>query len=156
MNKWVNQSGSIALTAAMMMASLSQPVQAQTNPYGKWGAKSSRPRTSKISTHSPKRGSAERKQIADAMRRDVGQFSGRYVVFNFDHLKISGNWCYAVTRPESPDGKTKYEPISALLRRTNGRWSVAGRLVAEEVGEAAGLRNLRRKFPQAPNAIFVR
>ena len=155
MNKWIKQSGCILLTGATMIASLSQPIAAQKNPYGKWGAKSSRSAVRAASAYSPKRGSAERKQIADAMRRDVGQFSGRYVVFNFDHIKISGNWCYAVTRPESPDGKTKYEPISALLRRTNGRWSVAGRLVAEEVGEAAGLRNLRRKFSQAPSAIFV-
>ncbi len=106
--------------------------------------------------HTPARGSSERKAIAEAMRRDVGKFSGRYVVFNFEHLKVNRSWAYAVTRPESPGGKTKLEPVSALLRKSKGQWSVVGRLLGSEAMEKASLRRLRAKFPQAPSNIFPR
>lgn len=106
--------------------------------------------------HTPARGSSERKAIAEAMRRDVGKFSGRYVVFNFQHLKVNRAWAYAVTRPESPDGKTKLEPVSALLRKSKGQWSVAGRLLGAEAVEKVAERRLRAKFPQAPSNIFPR
>lgn len=102
----------------------------------------------------PKAGSAVRKAIADALRRDVEKMSGLKVIFVFTHLKVNGNWAYAVANPQSPDGKNKYEPVAALLRRNGSKWSVAGHLLAEEVPEKVALKNLRRKFPKAPADIF--
>jgi hypothetical protein len=120
------------------------------NPYSGWGKR----RVTRAKAVTPPRGGAVRKQIADAMRRDVGQFAGVYVVFNFDWIKTSGNWAYAQTRPESPDGANKYEPIEALLRRSNGVWSVVGRISDGATSPASQRRRLRARFPSAPRSIF--
>ncbi len=105
--------------------------------------------------YTPPKGGALRKQIADALRRNVGQHAGVYVVFNFDWLKVNGNWAYVETHPESPDGANKYEPVSALLRRSNGLWSVAARADADdETSPTQALHRLKNKFPSAPRDIF--
>ncbi len=105
--------------------------------------------------YTPAKGGALRKQIADALRRNVGQHAGVYVVFNFDWLKVSGNWAYAETHPESPDGANKYEPVAALLRRSNGLWSVAARADADDqTSPTQALHRLKNRFPAAPRDIF--
>lgn len=107
--------------------------------------------------YTPAKGGATRKQIADAMRRSVGQSAGVYVVFNFDWVKINGSWAYAETRPESPDGQNKYEPVSALLRRSKGLWRVVARAETDdETSPAQAQRQLRNRFPSAPRDVFPR
>lgn len=108
-------------------------------------------------SYTPARGSATRKQIADAMRRNLGASTGIYAVFVFDWLKVNGNWAYAETQPESADGSSKYEPVSALLRRKNGLWSVAERIQGDdETDPAQELKRVRKRFPSAPRDIFPR
>ncbi len=128
------------------------------NPYRHWGVAkgaSERSRASRSRAYVPARGGSTRKAIADGLRRDVGKFSGLYVVFNFNHLKVNGVWAYAETAPESPDGKNKYEPVSALLKRSGSVWNVVGRGVTDdETDEATALCRLKNKFPGAPRDIF--
>lgn len=140
----------ISLNAGMLS------VQAQSsNPYRHWGVKKSVRSGSRA--YSPARGSAIRKAIADGLRRDVGQFAGVYAVFNFQHLKVNGRWAYAETEPESPDGKNKYEPVAALLKRNGSVWNVVGRVVADgDSSPATALRRVKRRFPSAPRDIFPR
>lgn len=131
-------------------------VRAQSsNPYGRWGTKKAASSTSRA--YIPARGGSTRKAIADGLRRDVGKFSGRYVVFNFTHIKVSGRWAYAETNPESPDGKNKYEPVAALLKRDGSTWNVVGRVVADgETSRSTALRRLKSRFSSVPRAIFPR
>lgn len=104
--------------------------------------------------YTPAKGGATRKQIADALRRSVGESEGMYAVFNFDWIKASGNWAYAETRPESPDGEEHYAPVSALLRRSGSQWRVVARLDSREETPARAMRRVRNKFPSAPRDIF--
>lgn len=107
--------------------------------------------------YTPARGSATRKQIADAMRRSLGGATGIYAVFVFDWIKVNGNWAFAKTSPESADGENKYEPVWALLRRSNGLWSVKVRIMGDsETSPEQQLRAARKRFPSAPRDIFPR
>jgi hypothetical protein len=109
----------------------------------------------KSAAYIPAKGGATRKLIADAMRRGLGAKTGVYAVFNFDWIKVNGSWAYAETRPESPDGKSKYEPVWALLRRTDGVWSVKSLILSGEDSAPEDQRQAaRRKFPSAPRDIF--
>ena len=103
----------------------------------------------------PARGSTTRKQIADAMRRSLGAATGVYAVFNFDWIKVNGSWAFAKTRPESPDGLNKYEPVWALLRRSNGLWRVQARIMGDsESSPEQQLHAAKRRYPNAPRDIF--
>ena len=101
----------------------------------------------------PARGSTTRKQIADALRRKVGATTGVFAVFVFDWIKVNGNWAYVQTSPQSADGESQYEPVSALLRRRNGLWSVAA-IEETDVSPAQAQRRLKKRFPSAPRDIF--
>jgi hypothetical protein len=167
MNRLLSCRISALLLCTSLTLSVSLPAEAQGNPYSKWGVKKSSakpiPRSPLSRAYSPKRGSAIRQSIADAMRRDVGKFAKIYVVFNFKHLKVNGSWAYAQTERQSPDGKQRYEPVSALLRRKSSGWVIVDRLVIvvdrpviadADTSATTALRALRKRNPQAPRDIF--
>ncbi len=73
----------------------------------------------------PLPGNPLRKQVLDALRSEVKRFHGLDVVFVVQHLKVKDGWAWVDTMPQSPDGKNRYEGISALLQLKDGVWNVA-------------------------------
>lgn len=54
--------------------------------------------------YTPERGSPERANLMDAIRKPVQTELGRPVIFVVRHLKISGEWAFAILEPRNPDG----------------------------------------------------
>jgi hypothetical protein len=111
--------------------------------------------------HTPPRGSAERREILDALRTEMRRFDPRPVVFVVRVLRVHGGWAWLEAQPQSPDGRNRYEGETALLRRSAGRWSVAERMPAygeregsAEESDCGYVRAVRRRFPGAPADIF--
>ncbi len=73
----------------------------------------------------PQPGDPLRKQLLDALRKEVKLIHGIEVVFVVKHLKVKDGWAWVHTAPQSPDGKSRYEDISALLQLENDIWKVA-------------------------------
>jgi len=116
----------------------------------------------KTGTHTPAKGSEERKAILDAMRGVIRKMSGLEVVFVVRHLKANGDWAWAEVDPASADGKQHYESLTGLLHRKNGRWVyVEGPpefSVCEEdpdcIDPVRYFATLARKYPEASAEIF--
>lgn len=81
---------------------------------------------------SPPPGSPARKLIMDALRAQIRELHEGEVVFVVKHLKIKDGWAWVHTLPQSPDGKNRYEDVSALLRKQGPAWEVAELACAEE------------------------
>jgi hypothetical protein len=62
-------------------------------------------------------------------------------------------------RPQSDDGKNKYEDVSALIRKRGSKWEVAELACAEEDNDLC-LTNpdyfklLKQRFPNLPKEIL--
>jgi hypothetical protein len=124
-----------ALVIALALATLSAPAFAQT-----------------VTT--PAAGSADRTAIMDAMRAKGDDQNRVFVVRN---LRVSGDWAWLDANPQSRDGRNKFEPESALLRRVGGGWRVVDQPCGEEDCETAKeVARIRRANPGAPAAIFPR
>jgi hypothetical protein len=113
------------------------------------------------SAHTPARGSAERQAIMDALRAHRRRFDARPVIFVVSHLRVQRGWAWAAVAPQSPDGRSRYEPESALLRLHAGRWAVVETMPAfgEREGtpdeeDCAWFQHLRRRLPAVPAAIL--
>ena len=109
--------------------------------------------------HTPPKGSAERKAILDALRRELSRLHGTEAVFVVRRLKVQRGWAWVEALPQSADGANRYEGLSALLSKRGGRWRVEELACAEEenpdcVGHADFFVRLGRRFPEAPRAIF--
>jgi len=113
------------------------------------------------SAHTPARGSAERKAIMDALRAHRQRSDARPVIFVVNHLRVQRGWAWTTVAPQSPDGSSRYEEESALLRLRAGRWQVVETMPAfgEREGTAdeedcAWFQHLRRRLPAVPAAIL--
>jgi len=109
------------------------------------------------STPSP--GSPERRAILDALRMELGHLAGPDLVFVVGHLKVHTGWAWIHAFPQSHDGRSRYEDVSALLRKQKGRWSVqhlesGGEDCAEEL-DAGHCGAPAARFPAAPPEIFT-
>jgi hypothetical protein len=107
----------------------------------------------------PLPGTPMRKAVLDALRLEVKRIHGLDVVFVVIHLKVKEGWAWAHTRPQSPDGSSRYEDVSALLQRRNDNWTV----VEIPCGEKENpdcltgpdyFSRLQGRFPSVPTAIF--
>lgn len=106
----------------------------------------------KSGVHTPAKGSAERKAIMDAMRAKGGDPDRVFIV---RRLKISGNWAWLDCDPQSRDGSNHYEPESALLRNSGGKWKVVDQPCGEgDCDFDSEVSRIRDENPQAPDAIF--
>ncbi len=108
--------------------------------------------------YTPKRGTAERAAIMDALRIEVKKYHNIDVLFVVRTLKLKDGWAWAITAPMSKDGANHYEDIVALLHKENNTWSVA-ELVCMEV-ETPGciddpnfLNGLQERFLDVPKEI---
>ncbi len=88
----------------------------------------------------PERGSFERIEIMNALRKPVQELLGQRVIFIIDTLKVGEGWAFINGRPRKPSGekldfsKTKYataiadgvfeDSISALLYDDGDGWKV--------------------------------
>lgn len=89
--------------------------------------------------HTPAAGSAERAQVMTALRGELAKYDPnahdlRFVVRD---LCVSNATGWIEADPQSANGENRYEPVSASLRKRNGRW-VVGRLACSEEDCAAG------------------
>ena len=102
----------------------------------------------------PLPGSPVRQAIMDAMRVMAGD-DRIYVV---RYLKVSGDWAWLDADPRSRNGRNRYEPESALLRRTGRVWRVVDAPCVEETCDPRPkeITRIRRANPSAPAAIFPR
>src|SRR3954471_21664536 len=113
------------------------------------------------SAYTPGRGSAERKAILDAMRAHRRRFDPQPVVFVVSYLRVQRGWAWLSVRPQSPDGRSRFEDENALLRRRAGHWEVVEVMPAagEREGtpleeDCAWFQRLRQRLPAVPIAIL--
>lgn len=95
----------------------------------------------------PPPGSAERKAILDALRSELKALHQLEVIFVVTHLKVLHNWAFTHAFPQSADGASKYEDVSALMQNQGGEWKVVDLIPAD-------LEDLKKTYPSAPPAIF--
>ena len=107
----------------------------------------------------PLPGNPLRKQVLDALRREVKRIHGLDVVFVVGHLKVKDDWAWVHTLPQSQDGVNHYEDVSALLRLKYGVWTVVEIPCVEE-GNPACLNGpeyfetLQERYPNVAVEIF--
>jgi len=93
-----------------------------------------------IGTHTPEKGSVERKSILDALRVPIEKQLKQSVVFKIDHFKVQSGWAFLMAVPQSSDGGSidyhgaPYQDavadgafddsVIALLHNVNGKWKV--------------------------------
>ena len=112
--------------------------------------------------YTPLPGTSERKAILNAMRKVVKRMSGLDVVFVVPYLKVDQGWAWIHTIPQSRDGRSHYEDVSALLHKRKGYWKKADIAASCEPGaeetpdcsEKTFIKRLKDKYPSAPLTIF--
>jgi len=113
-------------------------------------------------THTPAKGSEERKAIVDTLRVMVKKMSGLDVIFVVRHLKVNKNWAWVEADPQSADNTQHYEAITGLLQKKNGHWIYMEGppewAVCEEDPDCADtnryFRKLAKKYPSVSPDIF--
>jgi len=113
----------------------------------------------KITTRTPPPGSAERKAILDALRNEMRRIHGLQVVFVVQWLKVCNGWAWVQTLPQSPDGRDRFEDISALLAKGEKGWRVVELPCfevenADCIGAPEYFLRLKKRFPELPDAIL--
>ena len=105
-------------------------------------------------------GTKERKAIFNALRAEVQRRHSLEVVFVVNHLKVKNGWAWTQTLPQSKDGISNYEDISALLVKSDAGWRVAELPCTDEDNNLClgsddhYFEGLRRRFPSVPSEIF--
>jgi len=107
----------------------------------------------------PPVGSSERKAIVNTLRQEVKTLHDLDVRFVITHLKVMDDWAWIQARPQSPDGKNRYEDIAALLHKSNGAWRIREIPCSEPgnpdcLGDTDYFKRLQLRFPEAPREIF--
>lgn len=116
----------------------------------------------KTGAYTPPPGSFERKEILDALRKVVRNMSELDVVFVVKYFKVQNGWSWIITEPQSADGKSRYETISGLLKKTDGKWEYLygppeGAVCEEDpdcADETRFFRKIKSLYPSAPAGIF--
>ena len=115
--------------------------------------------------HPPAVGSAERKLIADAMRKTIRKAFGEPeadFVFIFRTLRVQGDWAWAEAEPQRVGGEAgQFEGVTFLLRKSSGGWRVAESLPddvasADEPDKAlrGWLKSIAAKYPALPKGVL--
>jgi hypothetical protein len=110
--------------------------------------------------HSPKKGSAERQAILDALRGGGGAGA---VNFQVHFIKVHNGWAWVDTTPLDAKGNPTAEGGPNLLHLVKGKWKVMDlSKVPEDPNDPMGpedasavyVKNLRKTFPGVPADIF--
>jgi hypothetical protein len=105
----------------------------------------------------PSPGSAERKAIMNTLRTFLKENLDVDAVFVVKWLKVRDGWAWVETDPQSPDGKSFYEPFLALLEKSEGVWAIAEIPSLEEDSppvDDAWFEGLLEDFPGLPRDVF--
>jgi hypothetical protein len=104
--------------------------------------------------YEPKRGSAERSAIMNAIRSYDSKRSSDLAneTFSVTALRVQGSWAYANVEPRVASGADTYGQAHVFLRKSGSKWTVAFSTNndSNEVG-VDGLDRLRknnRSFPK--------
>ncbi|NCC26747.1 MAG: hypothetical protein EOM22_00970 [Gammaproteobacteria bacterium] len=110
----------------------------------------------------PPPGSRERGAILDALRSELMHLTGPDLVFVVAVLRVREGWAWIEAAPQSRDGASHYEDVTALLQRREGRWAVQvlGPCDAEDDPAACAAdtdpERLRERFPTLPQDLVPR
>lgn len=127
---------------------------------GAWAAPVVTPESAAVT---PAPGTPERKAIMNALRATGMQGEGEWrTVFVVEYLKVADGWAWTHTLPQTANGMNKFEPVSALLEKKGGRWSVVA--FRPCCGDCADdpdcaddrryFKRLHEQFPEVPVEIF--
>ena len=116
---------------------------------------------SETEAYTPQPGTAERKAILDALRVWVKRGHDPDVIFVVKHLKVKNGYAWVHTLPRSKDGSSRYEDLSALLKKDQGLWSVVEIPCGEVdnpdcIGDPGYFDGLNQRFPDMPDDILQR
>jgi hypothetical protein len=116
------------------------------------------PTTAAVDTE-PSPGSPERKAILDALRDELRRYQDQPMVFVVRYIRVSGRWAWVDVDPQSPDAAQHYEPVSALLRRHRGGWTLVEMPCTEEdnpecITDPGYFTRLRSRRPEVPSTIL--
>ncbi|RKT37928.1 hypothetical protein [Thiocapsa rosea] len=119
------------------------------------------PATSETITNPPP-GSRERGAILDALRAELTHLTGPDLVFVVAVLRVGAGWAWVEAAPQSRDGTSRYEDVTALLQRRDGRWAVQvlGPCDAEDDSAPCAAdsdpERLLERFPTLPPGLVPR
>jgi len=116
--------------------------------------------------HTPEKGSAERKEILNALRIPVEKQLRQKIVFAAEHFNVAGVWAFVGGDPQAPEGgKPNYRGTAfqkaidadmfdnnffAILKKIAGKWKVVTYIIGcTDVCYADWWRRYK-----APKAIF--
>jgi hypothetical protein len=100
--------------------------------------------------HTPAVGARERKAILDALRSEMKKYHGMEMVFVVVTMNVADNWAWLHTRPQSKDGTSSYEDVTALMRKKAGSWEVV-EMPCGEITEADACSDVPPFFDQLRN-----
>ena len=107
----------------------------------------------------PPPGSPERGAILDALRAELTHLTGPDLVFVVAVLRVGAGWAWIEAAPQSRDGASRYEEVTALLQCRDGRWAVQvlGPCDAEDdpaaCAEDTDPERLLERFPTLPPGL---
>ncbi|QVL47627.1 MAG: hypothetical protein KFB96_18290 [Thiocapsa sp.] len=109
----------------------------------------------------PPPGSPERGAILDALRAELTHLTGPDLVFVVAVLRVRAGWAWIEAAPRSRDGARRYEDVTALLQRRDGRWVVQVLGPCDEDDPAACAADtdperLLERFPTLPPGLVPR
>ncbi|NCA71871.1 MAG: hypothetical protein EOM91_17690 [Sphingobacteriia bacterium] len=108
----------------------------------------------------PPPGSPERGAILDALRAELTYLTGPDLVFVVAVLRVRASWAWIEAAPQSRDGARRYEDVTALLRKQDGRWVIellgpCGEAQDPQSGcdEDTAPERLMERFPTLPTDL---
>ncbi|MFB1488242.1 MAG: hypothetical protein AADX98_16475 [Thiocapsa sp. C3-3m] len=110
----------------------------------------------------PPPGSRERGAILDALRAELTHLTGPDLVFVVAVLRVREGWAWIEAAPQSRDGARRYEEVTALLQRRDGRWTVQVLGPCDEEDDPAACaadtdpERLAKRFPTLPPGLVPR
>jgi hypothetical protein len=107
----------------------------------------------------PAPGSPLRQAILDGLRQDLKDRLGLELRFVVRDLKARDGWAWVHAQPQSPDARSHYEDVLALLRLDDGHWAVVELPCTEpenpDCVEGPGyFDRLVERFPAVPRQIL--
>jgi hypothetical protein len=106
----------------------------------------------------PEAGSPLRATILDELRDEVVKNHGLEVVFQVSVLRVLDGWAWVEVLPQSPNGKSNYEGITALLEKKQREWVPVCypycNAADEDCNIIISIEKCRENYPQAPSEIF--
>jgi hypothetical protein len=106
--------------------------------------------------YEPKRDSAERKALMNAIREYDTKRDAKLKdeTFNVTALRVQGNWAYANVEQNLPEGVQSYGVAHVFLQKAGGKWKVAFSTYNDtnEVG-VEGLERLKRNNRSFPRQL---